>query len=139
MKRPDVLRIGTSEADIARVYPWLDEVAEPNRLPEKLLYSMHVALEEAVMNVVLHGYGSGEAGEVNISYQASAAAAVLEIADHGREFDPVTAEVPNRAMSLAEAKPGGLGLGLLRHHCPDLRYQRDGGRNLLTLVFPLQS
>jgi hypothetical protein len=40
-------------------------------------------------------------------------------------------------MSLTETKPGGLGLGLLRHHCPHLRYRREDGRNLLTLRFPI--
>jgi len=137
MERSAVLRIGTGQADVERVFPWLDEVAGPNQIPERLLYSMHVALEEAVMNVVLHGYAASEDGEVSIRFHASQGAAVLEVEDGGREFDPVTAELPSQAMSLTETKPGGLGLGLLRHHCPHLRYRREDGRNLLTLRFPI--
>jgi anti-sigma regulatory factor (Ser/Thr protein kinase) len=131
------LRIGTSEPDLALVFPWLDEAIGVENVPERLLYSMHVVLEEAVMNVALHGYPPGQGGEMAIRLKISPGEAVLEVEDAGLAFDPVSATVPNRAISLADAKPGGLGLGLMRQYCPDLHYQRIGGRNLLTMRFPI--
>jgi len=130
------LRIGARAAEVQRLYPWLD--AAIAALPAQLRNDMHVALEEAVMNVAFHAYGPDEAGEVAIALTLGEAEAVLVVEDEGKAFDPVAAPPRKKLESLETAQPGGLGLVLMRHHCRALEYERREGRNRLTLRFPVK-
>jgi anti-sigma regulatory factor (Ser/Thr protein kinase) len=131
------LRVGSAAADLARLYPWLDTQADARHLPKTVLARMHVALEEAVMNVAMHAFSPGEPGEITVRLDTSPDGAALVVEDSGRPFDPTAAPSPERPTSLSEARPGGLGLTLLRHYCREISYARIGDRNRLTLRFPL--
>jgi anti-sigma regulatory factor (Ser/Thr protein kinase) len=54
-----VLRIGVALEDLGRLYPWLDDAAAARQVPRPTVQKMHVALEEAVLNVAMHAYGPG--------------------------------------------------------------------------------
>jgi anti-sigma regulatory factor (Ser/Thr protein kinase) len=125
---PEFLRITTAVSDLARLYPWLDEAGARLGITDPLLGRMHVALEEAVMNIVMHGFDAPEGQEILVRLSAGPA---LTVEDAGREFNPVTA--PEKKAP-PEDEPGGLGLKLLRHYC-QLTYRRAGGRNILTMQF----
>jgi anti-sigma regulatory factor (Ser/Thr protein kinase) len=60
---------------------------------------------------------------------------LLEVEDAGAAFDPASAPLPRRADSLANAVPGGWGIGLIRRFCPSLTYERRDGVNRLTMPF----
>lgn len=132
-----VLCIGTALADLERLYPWLSTEAETRRLPPATVQKMHVALEEAVMNVAMHAYGPDATGRITIRLLTAPDTAALVIEDAGPAFDPTVAPARDRPSSLEDARPGGLGLTLLRHFCGDIGYERAGGHNRLTLRFPL--
>ncbi len=132
-----VLRIGVALDELSKLYPWLDAEATVRAIPNALTQKMQVALEEAVMNVAMHAYGPGGDGEITVRLEMPGDAATLVIEDTGPAFDPTTATERPAPTSLAEARPGGLGLKLLRHFCPDIGYERVDDRNCLTLRFPL--
>jgi anti-sigma regulatory factor (Ser/Thr protein kinase) len=134
---PAPLRLTTALADLALLYPWLDDAAEPFALPSKMLDGMHVALEEAVMNVAMHGYQDNAGGEIIVRLRIEADAAILQVQNHGPAFDPVAAPQPARPVRFADNDAGGLGLKLLRHFCKDISYAREMDSNLLTLRFPI--
>jgi serine/threonine-protein kinase RsbW len=128
----------TAPADLARLYSWLDDAAKQFALPPKLLDGMHVALEEAVMNVAMHGYPGEAGGEIIVRLQVEAKAAILRVEDHGPPFDPVAAPETGKRPSLADHGSGGLGLKLLRHFCKDISYAREMDSNWLTLRFSIE-
>jgi anti-sigma regulatory factor (Ser/Thr protein kinase) len=134
---PDRLQLTKAPADLARLHPWLDESAARHNLTAKLLEAMHIALEEAVMNVAMHAVLPADAPEILVQFTAGTGLAEMVIEDAGQEFNPVTAPERPRPKSLAEAEPGGMGLKLLRRYCTNMRYERTGGRNRLTLRFPV--
>jgi anti-sigma regulatory factor (Ser/Thr protein kinase) len=140
---PAVLRMTPARADLAKLYPWLDAAAKPFALPTPLLERMHVALEEAVMNVAMHGYREDAGGEIIVRLRIEPAAAVLQavvlqVEDHGPPFDPVASAPAAKPARLEDDDAGGLGITLLRHFCKDISYAREGDRNLLTMRFPIQ-
>jgi len=130
------LRITANADDLARLYPWLADQGATRELPKPILQRMHVALEEAVMNVAMHAYAPGE---IVIRLRTSADAASLIVEDSGPAFDPTIAPTRERPESLEAMPVGGLGLTLLRHYCADIGYERIAGCNRLTLRFPLRS
>jgi anti-sigma regulatory factor (Ser/Thr protein kinase) len=133
---PAALRMTTSPADLARLYPWLDAAAQPFALPPKLLERMHVALEEAVMNVAMHGYKEDPGGEIIVQLQVEAGVAQLRVEDHAPPFDPVAPRTAT-PLSLEDESAGGLGLKLLRHFCKDISYASEMDVNRLTMRFPI--
>jgi len=135
---PEPLRMTSVMADLGRLYPWLDDAAKHFNLPPKMLEGMHVALEEVVMNVAMHGYAHGTPGEIIVHLGTESGAAVLRVEDYGPPFDPTSVQVPAKPVSLEDADAGGLGLNLLRHFCEDISYVREADSNRLTLRFPLE-
>jgi anti-sigma regulatory factor (Ser/Thr protein kinase) len=131
------LRLPATVEAASQVYGWLDAAAAARALPEGMLFGMHVALEEAVMNVALHAFAPGAEGAIEVRLETIPGAAALIIEDDGPPFDPTAAAAPGRPASLATAGPGGRGLTLMRHYCRDMSYARTEGRNRLTLRFPL--
>ena len=130
------LIIGTTDAELGLVYPWLDAAAEALRVPETMRHGMHVALQEAVANVAMHGFAPGQPGKIQLCLKTSSRTAELIVADNGQAFDPTRVAI-DRAGKARDLEPGGQGLKLMRHFCPDISYARDAGWNRLRLRFPL--
>jgi len=95
---------------------------------------IEVAVEEVVANIVMHGYPN-EAGPIRLACGTDADAGfVLEFVDQGVPFDVDTAPAPNLDGDLSERPVGGLGIFLLKNLMDDVRYRREGTRNILTLT-----
>ena len=122
-------------ADLGRVYPWLEDAAADKPLPEGLLTRMHVALEEAVANIAMHGFDPGRLGQITLRLHEIPGALVIEIDDNGAPFDPTAAPKRIDAGNLAEVRIGGRGLTLIRGCCEDVRYERRDAMNHLTMRF----
>jgi anti-sigma regulatory factor (Ser/Thr protein kinase) len=132
------LRVTSTIADLARLYPWLDHAAT-GVVPAALLPKLHVVVEEAVANVAMHAFPQDEVGEITVQLRVEPDATVLTVEDAGAAFDSTAAAEPDRPTSLLDATPGGLGLRLMRRYCSDITYERRDGRNRLTLRFPTES
>lgn len=97
-------------------------------------------LDEALANVITHGGPDALAAPVRVQFgvrrSQGICTAELLVADAGVAFDPSTfppGPTP-RPASLAEARPGGLGLLMIRKFSDDLSYRRSEGRNHLTIT-----
>jgi serine/threonine-protein kinase RsbW len=132
-----VFRMRAELSAAAGLYAWLDEAMPRGSAPADTLARMHVALEEAVVNAVMHGFATGAAGEVTVRLSLADDTARLTIEDNGKAFDPTAAAEPAHAGSLAEAAPGGWGLALIHRFCPTAAYERKNEINRLTMNFAL--
>lgn len=123
-------------AETRRLHEWLDQALAAGALPDRLENAVRLCLEEAVMNVVMHGHGEGEPGEIVVTLGHGPGSLWARIADRAPPFNPVAAELPPaRRPSLQEGPLGGRGLRLMRRFAQDLHYERRDGQNLLTLRF----
>ena len=132
-----VFRMPSELAGAADLYAWLDEAMPRGAASAETLARMHVALEEAVVNAVMHGFPGGAVGEITVRLNLAEAAACLTIEDNGVAFDPTAAAAPAHARSLSEAVPGGWGLALIHKFCPTAAYERKNETNHLTMCFGL--
>ena len=66
------------------------------------------------------------------THQLAADHIVLQIADDGRDFNPLAAPPLDLDQPLEERTIGGLGVHLVRSLAERVKYQRAGGRNILT-------
>ena len=132
-----------SELDeLARLWPWVEALAAEYAIPADTRFAIHLCLEEALSNIIRHGYG----GQPNHSITVECAPAgrhrlVFTIEDQAPPFDPLTsaaAEETPAPSSIDQLRPGGQGIRLLRKFAGSLAYERLAGGNRLTIgfVFP---
>ena len=134
MRQTLELRIANRLADIPVVSARFEELAEAIQLPTKVVTHILIALDEILSNVVKFASDAGDGREIAVSFDISAERVEIEIADEGRPFDPVhdppeAPEITPRGLPI-----GGRGLLLVRKLMSEMRYERSGGRNRLTLV-----
>ena len=131
--KPLLLAAGPGTA--ARLHAWLDEAFAAEPLSERLAYVIRLCLEEAVMNVVMHGYGP-EGGPIEVALWRDNGDYHARVIDSGAAFDPTAAPTPAPVRKGIEDGPlGGRGLLLLRRFANAMDYARVDGRNELTLRF----
>ena len=133
-----VFRMAAELSGAAGLYAWLEDALPAGAAPAETQARMHVALEEAVVNAVMHGFPIGRAGEITVRLSLADDSACLTIEDDGMAFDPTAAPEPVHARSLSEATPGGWGLALIHRFCPTAAYERSGAINRLTMCFGLK-
>ena len=91
-----------------------------------------LCLNEAVANIIGHG---GAPCAIAITFDTNGEGVRMTIADDGAPFDPVTYPAPVLPRRLDEARPGGLGIYILRTYADVVQYSRVDGWNELTLTF----
>ncbi len=108
-------------------------------IPDDVLLRVDLCLNEVIANCVTHGGPEviREALGIELSLASSHDQTVvtLSVADSGRPFDPTSAAPRARALSLADATPGGLGLVMMRENASRLAYRRTGVRNHIDILF----
>lgn len=121
-------------AELDRLAPWLQH--QPDfELSGDTSLAIQVCLEEAIANIIMYGAVEDERVEISVELEPAAGMIVAQIEDTGREFDPTQAPSFTVASSLVDAKPGKVGIHLIRSFSNEMSYLRDGDRNRLTLRF----
>ena len=128
------LRLTAELQDLARIRRFVQESAEGFGVPRADVPNVVLAVEEAVTNIILHGY-AGRGGPLEIEIARPPGALVIRVCDEARPFDPTGVPAPDLTIPLEERAPGGLGVFLIRQIMDELIYRRqpDGG-NELTMI-----
>ncbi|MFY9509546.1 MAG: ATP-binding protein, partial [Rubrivivax sp.] len=101
----------------------------PLELAAPRLGVVELVLEELFMNLVMHAHGDGAEHHVDLLVQADGSDVLLQFSDDGRPFDPGQHVQADRPATLAQARPGGLGLHLVRRFARSITHWRAEGRN----------
>ena len=101
-------------------------------IDKKMLFQLRLACEEVIVNIINYAYPDSK-GSMEISYDINDNELVIVISDSGVPFNPIKKEEPDLNIPLEERKIGGLGIFLVRNIMDQVEYQRDNGRNILTM------
>ena len=134
VKGPVQLRITSEPARLAEVRETVAEKARQIGFGEEEVGKMVLAVDEALCNVIKHGYGCqpGRPIELTISQEVGSGRVGLAIClrDYGRQVDPKTI----RSRDLKEVRPGGLGVHIINSLMDEVEYsQAEGGGMRLRL------
>jgi anti-sigma regulatory factor (Ser/Thr protein kinase) len=94
----------------------------------RTLMQLHVTLDEIVSNIIKYAWPEGGAHELSVRMSATANAIRIEVIDDGRAFDPRTAPRPHPHVA-RRARPGGIGIHLVRQLVDEIAYHRADNRN----------
>ena len=119
---------------VPQLAEFVEEVCETTGLDMGTAMKMNLAIEEAVVNVMNYAYPAGEEGTVTIDAKADGTTLTFVIIDNGTPFDPTAKGEVDTTLSAEERGIGGLGIHLIRQLMDSINYERNNGRNVLTLV-----
>lgn len=97
---------------------------ELDRWPQRDLFSVHLALEEALVNAIRHGNKSDHSKQVHVVCRLSWDLVQLEIRDEGSGFLP--ADVPDCTGPENLEKPSGRGLLLMQTFMSSVQFSPEG-------------
>ena len=99
---------------------------------ESASYACQLAVAEACENIVKHGYGIGQPGEICVEVVTSPGHLTIRLEDSGPPFNPARRpEQPARDQN--DPPVGGLGLVIIHRVMDRVTYQRRSGVNRLTM------
>jgi serine/threonine-protein kinase RsbW len=120
-------------SELRRLAEWIKARA-PQGLPADTLFAVELCIEEAVANIIMH-CGAKDRLAIAIELEGDGGTLIARIEDTGCEFDPTQFPSVSVANSLEEAKVGDCGIHLMRCFASGMHYERQEGRNRLTLQF----
>jgi serine/threonine-protein kinase RsbW len=126
----------TIPADMSGLKEILDGIAillEEQGFPFESISDVQLATDEAVTNAILHGY-DGKEGEVHVVAEADDKEVVVTVEDSAPEFDPVSFVSRDVSLDGDDRPVGGLGLILIRNVMDEVKYRREDGKNIFTMV-----
>ena len=119
--------------EIPLLADFVDMVCEDVGADASLAMSLNLALEEAVTNSMLYAYPQGTTGLVDIEGGNQGSTLTFIVSDSGVAFDPTQQAEADVTLGVEERPIGGLGIFLVREIMDEVRYERQGERNVLTL------
>jgi serine/threonine-protein kinase RsbW len=102
---------------------------ESLRWARRDIFGVHLAVDEALVNAMLHGNAMDEKKHVQFLCRVSPKKVRVEISDEGPGFDPDRVPDPTSPSHLGE--PGGRGVLLMRAFMSRVEFRNRGSRVVL--------
>jgi sigma-B regulation protein RsbU (phosphoserine phosphatase) len=127
------MEIQSRDEEILRVTEEVARIMSRAGFDMKRTQDVQLAVEEACINIVRHGYRGGE-GSIGIALDAQDDRLMVTITDQAPKFDPTVFDKPDFSADLEKRPVGGLGIHLMKSMVDDMRYEFDEGKNRLTMI-----
>ena len=137
MKFQHPLTISNDRAYLAQVRDLVTRGVSIGEFPVTYLNRLQIAVDEAVTNIIEHGYADQPHGtaQIEINVEVDSDRFRIQISDNGMSFDPNQMSDVDMQSHAASGKAGGLGVFLMRKIMDQVDYQyQKGKKNQLTLV-----
>jgi serine/threonine-protein kinase RsbW len=121
---PILVHIASDAAEARRVQDEIEAALKAQQFSEHDIFSIRLAVEEALVNAIKHGNRCDRSKKVQITYRIQSDHFEVSIADEGQGFDP--ADVPDPTAEENLERPCGRGLMLMRHYMSEVSFDRLG-------------
>ena len=126
-----VIPSDTTEA--RRIQEEVERLLQARKASDQEVFSVRLALEEALVNAIKHGNEMDRSKKVHVSYRFYGDRLEVRITDEGKGFDP--ADVPDPTAIENLERPCGRGLMLMRHYMTEVEYNSAGNSVSMAKVF----
>ena len=127
--------INNQPDEITRIAQFIDELGMSLQLPPSITMSVNLAIEEAISNIIQHGYPTTNEGEITLLTSVAPGILSARIIDNGISFDPTERNTDaDNIISLDQQLTQGLGLFLIRRTMDKVEYHSTESQNELTLI-----
>jgi anti-sigma regulatory factor (Ser/Thr protein kinase) len=115
--------------DLSKISDFILDSTRGSELDQRETFHLMMAVDEACTNIIKYG-GSDE---IDVKCDVEDDLVVVQITDDGVAFNPLEAPKPDLNAPLEEREVGGLGIYIIRALMNDVKYEREGGKNVLTM------
>jgi serine/threonine-protein kinase RsbW len=116
--------IPSDPTEARRVQEEIEQRLLAQRASDREVFSVRLALEEALVNAIKHGNQLDRSKKVRIAYRLGPDHFEVHITDEGAGFDPSDVPDPTAAENLE--RPCGRGLMLMRHYMSEVAFSPRG-------------
>jgi|JFJP01.1.fsa_nt_gi serine/threonine-protein kinase RsbW len=109
--------------NLAQISEFIATAATNAGLDERSRYGIQMAVDEACTNIIEHGYGGNDKGQIRLVCEVESRGLRVIIYNHGRSFDPQTVAIPNVHAPVEERSTRGMGLFLTRKLVDELEFK----------------
>jgi serine/threonine-protein kinase RsbW len=117
---------------------FIDEACLEAGLDNEASYDIKLAVDEACMNILQHGYEGMDPGTIIVSFQYGIQQVVVHITDFGHPFEPSEPPEPDYEAVL-DGLSGGYGLYFIHRSVDSISYEATESGNTLTLIKRLRT
>jgi serine/threonine-protein kinase RsbW len=125
--------IPSDTAEARRLQEEIEKHLQARQASDQEVFSVRLALEEALVNAIKHGNQMDRSKKVFISYRFLLDRFEIRITDEGEGFDP--SDVPDPTAIENLERPCGRGLMLMRHYMTEVEYNQRGNTVVMAKVF----
>jgi serine/threonine-protein kinase RsbW len=124
--------IPSDPAEARRVQDEIERYLREHEFDDREIFSIRLALEEALVNAIKHGNQLDHSKKVHIAYSVTSDRFDISITDEGPGFDPE--DVPDPMATENLERPCGRGLLLMRHYMTEVTFHPPGNRMTMCRV-----
>lgn len=121
------VRIPSDPCEARKIQEAIEDALKAHAYCERDIFSIRLALEEALVNAIKHGNQMDRGKKVRIAYNVAPDRFDVLVADEGLGFDPNDLPDPTAVENLE--RPCGRGVMLMRHYMTIVDY-RDRGNTV---------
>jgi serine/threonine-protein kinase RsbW len=120
--------------EVPRLVELVDAFGTATRLSDDLSFRVTATLDEVVTNIVRHAFTTEGGHHILLRLEVADGTVTAVVEDDGPPFDPRTRPPVNVHAPIAERRPGGMGVHLVKTMTQRLEYERSNDRNVLTMT-----
>ncbi len=110
------------------------EFASRHGVADPVRQKISVALDELLNNTITYGFPAGGEHVIDIAIELGGDRLAVRLEDDGRAFNPFAQATPDTTGAVEDRPEGGLGIHIVRNLMEKVGYQRDGEKNVTTLI-----
>ena len=127
-----LLKLRASLEQLSRIRDFVVDSVTPLGVSKASIDDLRLAVDEAVTNIITHGYG--EPGDIELEVETDGVDLIIVLRDQAPSFDPAHAPAANLEPPGERDNPGGFGVYLIKSMMDEIRYQSTDTGNELTMI-----
>ena len=133
------LTVDAKPSELPRVNEFIHTELDRRLCPLRAQSQIDIAVEELFVNVCHYAYPEAtpdNPGKVRVSYTYSAEppSVRIDIADEGIPYNPLAKPDAVTPDDIMEVPIGGLGILMAKRSVNEMRYEREGSSNIVTVI-----
>jgi len=128
------VRITNQRDQVDTVRKFFDDYSKENKLTEKTVHDIQMALDELLTNIVNYGYEDSDEHKIDVRFGINDDAVRVEIIDDSKPYNILEQENPDISLSVEDKPIGGLGIFLIKKLMSNVDYYTKEGKNHLVMT-----
>lgn len=121
-------------SELERLGRKLQAFGEAIGLSKRCVFQINLALDELFTNIVKYGFVDDSLHYISVTLSHKDGTISIRVEDNGIPFDPAKRQTSELKDQIEDCKIGGLGLHLVKKIMDGIAYERQGEKNVITLI-----